>query len=181
MPSFWSYSYSGRRVGPNYSAPSLDDIAISLGRICRYAGACKRFWPVLLHSMVVADLLPKEEKIYGLLHDASESVINDIPRGFKTDQLAEVEHLIQWNIYDSLKVPIPTEHVSKLVKAADEEALAAEVYTVGNPAIQPHFPDRSPNAEALIMKYVAKYSFNDCLQPDGLAVLDFIQAVRLHT
>ncbi len=49
--------------------PPLDirTVALTLGRICRFAGNCKTFWPVLLHSLVVAHLVPEQFAIHALL------------------------------------------------------------------------------------------------------------------
>ena len=65
------YTYSGKIAFPG-GAPSLLDTAISLSREGRFAGAGQRFFPVALHSFVVADLLPPHLQFDGLMHDSPE-------------------------------------------------------------------------------------------------------------
>jgi hypothetical protein len=176
-PSLWTYSYSGRKVGPKDLSPTLDDISIALGRICRYAGNGVRFYPVLLHSFVVADLVPKNLKVYALLHDSSESLIGDIPRGFKTEENKVVEDEIMRNILKSFGLPKLDEYQQQIIKNADNEALCGEVYTVGAWAIRPHFPDRSPHAEELTLEYCHRFPVKECVEPSGLAVLEYRKRV----
>src|ERR1700676_2252398 len=72
------YTYSGK-VGFPEGAPSLLDMAVSLSREGRFAGAGLRFFPVALHSFVVADLLPDHLKWDGLIHDSPEVITGDTP------------------------------------------------------------------------------------------------------
>lgn len=65
----------------------LDDIAQSLSNICRYGGHVK-FYSVAEHSVRVASMLRQRGEstrivLMGLLHDATESYIGDVPRPLK--------------------------------------------------------------------------------------------------
>jgi hypothetical protein len=65
-------------------APNIEVIARSLSKICRYAGACPLFYSVAEHSVMVADRLWALTRSHraaraGLLHDAVEILIGDIP------------------------------------------------------------------------------------------------------
>jgi hypothetical protein len=177
------YSYSGRRVGPaeDQESPSIQDIAVSLGRICRYAGGCVRFFPVLLHSFVVADLVEQDAKIYALLHDATESIVGDIPRGFKTDEIADVEDLMFEKILRAQQLPLPTAEQWMSVKYADNQALFGEVWTVGNAGLRTYYMERNRMAEELALEYVRRFPPEECIQPDGLAVLEFVRRYRDYT
>jgi hypothetical protein len=171
-------SYTGRVVGPYNDTPSLQDISVALGRICRYAGAGVKFWSVLLHSMVVADLLPLHLKIYGLLHDATESIVGDIPRGFKPEVVSEIEQIMEEQILKSFGIPPMTEEIRARVKQADNEALFAEVWTIGTAALQKYYPQRSKVAEALVMKYAKEFPPETTIHPDGIAVVEFVSKFR---
>lgn len=77
---------SGKRI--NLAAPTVDDIVITdiahaLGNICRFNGQIKHFYSVAQHSMYVADLCPPQYKLHGLLHDAAEAYLCDIPTPIK--------------------------------------------------------------------------------------------------
>lgn len=167
------YSYTGRLVGPNNETPSLQDISTQLGRICRYAGAGVKFWSVLLHSLVVADLLPTHLKIYGLLHDATESMVGDIPRGFKDQWVSDVEDYMFDRILEEFGIPLLTTAEHTQVKAADDRALAGEVWTVGTASLQGYYPNRDLMAEDLVLAYASKFPPEDTIRPDGMAVLEF--------
>ena len=83
------YTYSGKLAYPG-GAPSLLDIAVSLSREGRYAGAGQRWWPVALHTFVACDLLPKHLQLDGLLHDSPETITGDTPKPSKTDEIETV-------------------------------------------------------------------------------------------
>jgi hypothetical protein len=64
----------------------INDIAHALSQIARFNGHTKRFYSVAEHSLMVADLMeglglgdPRE----GLLHDATEAYLSDVPAPFK--------------------------------------------------------------------------------------------------
>jgi hypothetical protein len=82
--------YSGRTfypMDPRTEDVNIVDIAHALSMQCRYAGHCLRFYSVLEHSVHIADwLLPRygtETALCGLLHDATETYLVDVPRPVK--------------------------------------------------------------------------------------------------
>lgn len=171
-------SYTGRMVGPDNDSPSLHDISVQLGRICRYAGAGVKFWSVLLHSMVVADLLPDSLKIYGLLHDSTEALVGDIPRGFKPNTIVEVENYMFDKILSSFEIRLPKDYEHKIIKQADDAALSGEVWTVGASLLQKFYPQRNKEAELLVMKYAKEFPPETTIHPDGIAVIEFTSRFR---
>lgn len=63
----------------------LDDIASALANICRFTGHVKEFYSVAQHSVLVSDAQSTlAEKRAGLLHDATEAYVNDLPSPMKT-------------------------------------------------------------------------------------------------
>lgn len=82
--------YSGRQFWPMNPSPddvNINDIAHSLSMQCRYAGHCLQFYSVAEHSIHVARWLwqrhSNEVALIGLLHDATEAYLVDVPRPVK--------------------------------------------------------------------------------------------------
>lgn len=70
-------------ANPSVLSISIEDIAHSLANICRFSGHVKTFYSVAEHSVRVSELCSKENKLWALLHDASEAYCSDLPRPFK--------------------------------------------------------------------------------------------------
>lgn len=65
----------------------IADIAHSLSMLCRFNGHCNRFFSVAEHSIMVARIMEYEElgdPREGLLHDAVEAYLSDVPAPFKS-------------------------------------------------------------------------------------------------
>lgn len=89
-------------MDPRADEVFIEDIAHSLSMQCRYAGHCLRFYSVAEHSVMIARHLAAshapEVALYGLLHDASEAYLIDVPRpvkpyltGYKVAEAAVME------------------------------------------------------------------------------------------
>ncbi|MBZ9943411.1 hypothetical protein LB533_20200 [Mesorhizobium sp. BR1-1-13] len=83
-------TYSARQFWPLDARPEevhIEDIAHSLSLQCRYAGHCKRFYSVAEHSVLIANWIwwhgSASDALCGLLHDATEAYLVDMPRPVK--------------------------------------------------------------------------------------------------
>ncbi len=84
-------TYSGRRfrpLSPDSGEIAIGDIAHALSQQCRFSGHTRVHYSVAEHSVRVAELLKKsgcsrEVQLWGLLHDASEAYLVDIPMPLK--------------------------------------------------------------------------------------------------
>jgi hypothetical protein len=64
----------------------IKDIAAALSKLCRFNGHCERFYSVAQHSILVSDLMHNLElgdPFEGLMHDATEAYLADIPSPWK--------------------------------------------------------------------------------------------------
>jgi hypothetical protein len=76
----WIQTHTGGTfdlLNPDPAAVRLDDLAHHLAHLCRYTGACRKFYSVAQHSVRVGMLLPRRLKLAGLLHDAAEAYTGD--------------------------------------------------------------------------------------------------------
>ncbi len=80
----WLPTATGKRFHPLEPDPAVvdvRDIAIHLSRTFRYGG-CVRL-SVAEHSVLVSRVCKPENALWGLLHDAAEAYLGDIPRPLK--------------------------------------------------------------------------------------------------
>jgi hypothetical protein len=147
--------YTGEEVYPkNNGVPSLESIGVALGRIPRFAGHCKLWYPVLCHTMVVADLVAKRYRIHALLHDAPEACVADVPTPWKTAAARKREKMLLKRIYNFYNIPAMSQADEEAVAIADALALGAEAHVLGHPAADEVWPNPSPRAIALTEFYL---------------------------
>lgn len=80
----WIETYSGIKfyfLEPTPDMININDIAQSLSRQCRFSGHLKKFLSVAEHSILVSRNC--DNKLHGLLHDASEAYLLDVPSPIK--------------------------------------------------------------------------------------------------
>jgi len=123
----------------DYQSPHPDSIVLydiihSLARQVRYNGQIDEFYTVLQHSMVVGWMLGNDMAILGLMHDACEAFISDLPSPLKglidsngmVDDYKLYENLCQQAIYDKFDIRYPSHEEEKRLRAADSAAGFAE-------------------------------------------------------
>jgi hypothetical protein len=143
----WMQTYSGRMFWPLDPEPSdvdIVDIAHSLAHQCRFAGHCTRFYSVAEHSVRVAELvfhhlassiigtLALAGARWGLMHDASEAYLVDLPRPVKRHMPAyrPAEDRVMAAI--CARFGLPSEE-PEIVKWADNTLLATEARDIMGP------------------------------------------------
>lgn len=133
----WIQTYSGRRfnpIAPNPNAIVIQDIAHSLSMQCRFSGHCKKFYSVAQHSVLVSYICDSADALWGLLHDATETYLVDIPRPLKhsgkMENYIEMEKTMQEAVCTRFKLPMK-EPAS--VKLADTKLLATEARDLMSP------------------------------------------------
>ena len=124
----WMQTATGLAFWPMDPRPAeikIEDIAHALSNLCRYAGHCREFYSVAQHSVLVARALPVELRPWGLLHDASEAYLVDVPRPVKPFLAGykEAEEAVERAVAEAFGLvwPMPAE-----VKRVDNAILADE-------------------------------------------------------
>lgn len=82
----WIQTYTGIQFWPLDPRPEeihIEDIAHALSHQCRFAGHCEQFYSVADHCVRVSEIVPFEYAMWGLLHDAAEAYLVDLPRPIK--------------------------------------------------------------------------------------------------
>lgn len=133
----WIQTHSGRRfcpTNPNADSIVLQDIAHALSMICRFGGHCVSHYSVAQHSVLVSYICDTSDRLWGLLHDASEYACGDFPSPLKHsgkfDGYKEMETKIQQAICK--RFSLPTQEPWS-VKKADKMLLATEARDLMQP------------------------------------------------
>lgn len=68
---------------PTVEMVNIASIARALSNQCRFNGHVKKFFSVAQHSVYVSMFCDEADALWGLMHDASEAYLVDIPRPLK--------------------------------------------------------------------------------------------------
>lgn len=163
----WIQTYTGRRfdpINPVEGAIVIEDIGHSLSMQCRFSGHVKKFYSVAQHSVLVSYICDSADALWGLMHDASEAYLVDIPsplkRSGKFETYKELESQMMSVICKRFGL---TQTEPPSVKKADRILLSTEARDLMSPLhpdwVQPTDPlpfkiDPLPQQEAkdLFMK-----------------------------
>lgn len=128
----WIETHSGGQfypLSPNPDDIHIRDIARSLSMQCRYTGHVNKFYSVAEHCCLIHDLLVaagcRYEPFVGLMHDATEAYVSDVPLPIKRmiPEFGELEALV-WDAI-TWKFSLPTE-LPACVRDLDRRMVLAE-------------------------------------------------------
>jgi hypothetical protein len=110
----WIQTRSGKKftpLSPKQEDITIQDIAWALSMIPRYCGHTIYHYSVAYHSFLVSFYVPPRYALEGLLHDASEAYLNDIPRpvkhNFRLNGYCEIEDIVSAAIAKKFNLQYP--------------------------------------------------------------------------
>ncbi len=165
----WLGTVSGKKFRPFQPDPAdivIEDIAHGLAHSFRFAGQTPRGYTVAQHSLAVSREVPSEDALWGLLHDAAEAYLCDVPRpikeyvslavpnvvegrGFTMEPFTTVERWTLKAVAERFELSWP---MPKSVHLADDRELARERRDLFD-ARQPEWPEFAvePNPEPILI------------------------------
>lgn len=95
----WILTHTGQRfdlLAPTAAMIHPADLAHSLAHTCRFNGHTHEHYSVAQHCYMVSEMVPTEDALAALLHDATEAYVGDLVRPLKQllPDFAEIEHEI---------------------------------------------------------------------------------------
>lgn len=98
----WIITNSGQQIAlldPKPEMIHIEDIAHALSNICRFGGHTFLHYSVAQHSWAVSQIVPEQDALCGLLHDATEAYIGDMvsPLKHAIPKFKEVEQRL-WEV-----------------------------------------------------------------------------------
>lgn len=147
----WCQVYGGRRfwpLDPRAEEIQIKTIAHALSLQCRFGGHCRDFYSVAEHSVRVSRACDPEDALWGLLHDAAEAFLCDLPRPVKVQPeyapYREHEAAIMRAVCEAFDLPY---EMPPSVKLADERLLATEARDLIGPECLTQWNLRYPPLE----------------------------------
>lgn len=159
---------------------NIEDIAHSLSMNCRFNGHVNQFYSVAQHSLLVMDLmkfLHLGDSLEGLMHDATEAYMTDVPAPLKTllPDWRKLDGKLDTALREWLTLPIKK---TNGCKTADWYALFIEAACLlpGGGASFADPQNLRPRALELLATYPGR--FNPAREMPGEYYRPFIEAFR---
>lgn len=124
----WMQTFTGRPFflfRPYDSEVAIEDIAHHLSLLNRFTGATEVGYNVAQHSVIVSQLVPECDALWGLLHDAEEAYTGDCGSPLKSGlaDFRAASKFIQMRVLDEFGLP---HEEPAAVKHADLVMVATE-------------------------------------------------------
>lgn len=123
-------TYTGIEMNPLAPRPediALEDIAQALSLQCRFMGQIPNLYSVAQHSVLVSRIVPREDALWGLLHDAAEAYLGDLSRPLKRHPIMQDYCAAEARVLDCVGQRFGLGPMPASVVVADRIALATEI------------------------------------------------------
>lgn len=186
MADFWLNTATGRRfnfLDPKPEDIDIVDIAVALSHQARYAGHTRTHYSVAMHSLVIEEALARlgedvTVRRWGLLHDAAEAYVTDIPWPLKAAGLVPGLSAVEKSIMAAVcaRFEMPTAEPA-IVKDLDLEILDLEARALL--VRHPDWPKGTPRAARHDLSWAWHFWLDGVAKvPTRVAGRDFLRAAR---
>ncbi len=150
----WLQTYTGRAFYPLDPDPDsivIEDIAHALSLQCRFTGHVRTFYSVGEHSVRLSLIVPMADRLWGLMHDASEAYMVDLARPIKRhSELGTIYKQIEAGLMRAIcqRFGLPPQEPAS-IEQADRTMLVTEKRDLLGPEPRPWTHQDEPLADQI--------------------------------
>jgi hypothetical protein len=148
----WIQTYTGVKFYPMDPRPedvSILDIAHSLSQLVRFAGHIRFPYTVAQHSVLASKRASRENKLWALLHDATEAYLVDLPRPVKRSEGMEAYRVAETAVMNAICERFGLDYFEPLeIKDIDFRLCSTEARDLLSP-IHPDWTHLNPYPERI--------------------------------
>lgn len=122
-------------VDMEQSVYTIEAVAHSLSRLCRFTGSVEKHYSIAQHCVLVSQEGPAEYALERLVHDMSESVMNDLNSPLKQllPDYRALEKKVEKFMFERMGLPFPMHPSTKLQDIAVFLAENRDLRGIENP------------------------------------------------
>jgi 5'-nucleotidase len=140
----WIQTFTGRKfllISPDPDHIDIVDIAHALSMLCRFNCHCNKFYSVAEHSVHISHEIDQKYALAGLLHDAAEAYLGDVPTPLKKELTTFKDYELQMEKEIGERFGVDPELFKSVeLKRADTQLLMDEKAVIMGPEPEP-WPD----------------------------------------